>query len=282
MACVDFENGQVPPNLSYKPIENLKDPRIEAAVNFATNRMNGLLPNDPKNKHYPCPILFYSGRETLIDYLNRTNERIVIQSGGWVGKYYPLLAKTAIMMLEDPQKTNKLRADDSSIIGNFINRTRFPITSRVNAVLKSWVEPTTKLLKNTHFKTAIIGAGCSGLYAAYRLNNEKKTSKARSAEIGNIGVFELSDRISGRLKSFKFTNTTTPMELGGMRYIPTNHVLVNEIITDLGIPHLKFSMRGDPIQNAARMAFLRNDYYRMNEWDATQNAGHNLITSYRI
>ena len=205
----------------------MKDPRIEAAVNFANNRMNGLLPNDPKNKHYPCPILFYSGRETLIDYLNRTNERIVIQSGGWVGKYYPLLAKTAVMMLENPQKINQLRADDSSVIGNFINRTRFPITSRVNAILKSWVEPATKVLKNTHFKTAIIGAGCSGLYAAYRLNHEKKTNKARSAEIGNIGVFELSDRISGRLKSFKFTNTTTPMELGGMRYIPTNHVLVN-------------------------------------------------------
>jgi hypothetical protein len=48
-----------------------------------------------------------------------------------------------------------------------------------------------------------------------------------------------------------------------MRYIPTNNVLVNKIITDLGIPHLKFAMRGDPIQHAARVAFLRNDYYRM-------------------
>jgi hypothetical protein len=131
-----------------------------------------------------------------------------------------------MMLLDKPQDINRIRADDSNVIGNFINRTRFPITSRVNAILKSWAEPT-KILENTHFKTAIIGAGCSGLYAAYRLNHEKKTNKKRSAEIGNIGVFELSDRISGRLKSFKFTNTTTPMELGGMRYIPTNHVLVN-------------------------------------------------------
>jgi len=167
----------------------MQDPRIQAAINFATNRMNGLLPLDPNNKHYPCPILFYSGRETLLDYLNRTNERIVVQSGGWVGKYYPLLAKTAIMMLDDPQTINDLRANDSSVIGNFINRTRFPITSRVNAILKSWVEPTTKALKTTHFKTAIIGAGCSGLYAAYRLNHQKKVEKKRSAEIGNIGVF---------------------------------------------------------------------------------------------
>ena len=145
------------------------------------------------------------------------------------------------------------------MFGAFINRTRFPITSRVRTILGRQVS-----VGKTHFSSTIVGAGCSGLYAAYRLNQAKHEKNEAVNEIGNIGVFELSDRISGRLKSFKFMNTTTPMELGGMRYIPTNHVLVNTIITDLGIPHLKFSMEGDPIQNAARMAFLRNDYYRMN------------------
>ena len=76
-------------------------------------------------------------------------------------------------------------------------------------------------------------------------------------------------------------NTSTPMELGGMRYIPTNHVLVNHIITKLGIPSLKFSMEGDPIQNAARLAYLRNDYYRMNEWSSLQDSGSTLHTAYR-
>lgn len=72
------------------------------------------------------------------------------------------------------------------------------------------------------------------------------------------------------------------MELGGMRYIPTNHVLVNQIITELGIPHIKFAMNGDPIQNWTRKAYLRNDYYRMNEWSNTQSANSNLTTAYRI
>lgn len=53
------------------------------------------------------------------------------------------------------------------------------------------------------------------------------------------------------------------MEMGGMRYIPTNHVLVNQVITDLGMPSVAFGMQGDPIQNAARLCYLRNDYYRM-------------------
>jgi hypothetical protein len=97
--------------------------------------MNYLLPDDTSNVHYPCPIIFYSGRETLLDYLNRTDETIVVQSGGWIGKYYPLLAKTAVDMLVSPAKTRLLRAENNDVIGNFINRTRFPITSRVNQIL---------------------------------------------------------------------------------------------------------------------------------------------------
>ena len=67
-----------------------------------------------------------------------------------------------------------------------------------------------------------------------------------------------------------------------MRYIPTNHVLVNQVITDLGIPSVVFGMEGDPIQNAARLCYLRNDYYRMDEWQSTQGSKIDLHTSYRI
>jgi hypothetical protein len=99
--------------------------------------MNFLEFKDPENKHYPCPIIFYNGRETLLDYLNRTNESVVVQSGGWIGKYYPLLAKTAIMMLDNPSKAQQLRAADDDVLGSFINRTRFPITSRVRNILSN-------------------------------------------------------------------------------------------------------------------------------------------------
>ena len=61
--------------------------------------MHGLCPEDPENKHFPCPIIFYPGRETILDYLYRKRKSVVVQSGGWIGKYFPLLAKTSIDML---------------------------------------------------------------------------------------------------------------------------------------------------------------------------------------
>lgn len=41
-------------------------------------------------------------------------------------------------------------------------------------------------------------------------------------------------------------------------------------------------MSGDDIQNANKKAFLRNDYYQMNEWDNTQLNGQARVTAYRM
>jgi len=51
--------------------------------------------------NYKCPIVFYNARETICDYLNRTEKDIVVQSGGWIGKYYPFLASSAFKLLFD-------------------------------------------------------------------------------------------------------------------------------------------------------------------------------------
>lgn len=82
--------------------------------------------------HYYCPIIFYKNRETVLDYLCRKYTDIVVHSGGWVGKYFPLLAKTAVSMLFKP-KDIELERRNKTVIGNFLNRTRFPIKSYVNA-----------------------------------------------------------------------------------------------------------------------------------------------------
>ena len=52
--------------------------------------------------NYRCPIVFYNNRETILDYANRTRTDIVVQNGGWIGKYFPLLARTAYDMLFHP------------------------------------------------------------------------------------------------------------------------------------------------------------------------------------
>lgn len=71
----------------------------------------------------------------------------------------------------------------------------------------------------------------------------------------------MSDRISGRLMSFKFKGGVTRVELGGMRYIPKSHPLLKNLIYDLSIPTIDFPMKGDPLQVYARRAFLRNTPY---------------------
>ncbi len=71
-----------------------------------------------------------------------------------------------------------------------MNRTRFPIKPYVNDMLKKF---NFNYPKNGEFKTVIIGAGCSGIYSAFRLNKSNKDG---------VGVFDLSERISGGLKSF--------------------------------------------------------------------------------
>lgn len=56
---------------------------------------------------------------------------------------------------------------------------------------------------------AVVGAGVSGAYSAFRLQDNKHSR--------NIALFEMSNRIGGRLFSYKFPNTNTYAELGGMR-----------------------------------------------------------------
>jgi hypothetical protein len=46
----------------YDKITDLSDHRIKSVINYAKYRMNYLIPDHPHNEHYPCPIIFYSGR----------------------------------------------------------------------------------------------------------------------------------------------------------------------------------------------------------------------------
>ena len=107
----------------------------------------------------------------------------------------------------------------------------------------------------------IVGAGCSGLYSAYRLNSEECTKDLK------IGMFDMLDRISGRLWSIEFENASSLMELGGMRYIENNHKLLVHYIQKLKIPEREFRMKGNTIQDYMRKCYLRNDRYRQNEWE---------------
>jgi hypothetical protein len=217
-----------------------------------------LQPEHADCKHFAYKTLHFSGRETVLDYLNRTRKSIVVQSGGETGYYHASLAKAAMRLLFEPESIEQERHTGSAL-ANFLSRTRFPIRNYVKQRLAEVPRP----LSATHFSTVVVGAGCSGLFAAFRLNSDQGSSES-------LGVFEMSSRISGRLKSFSFEGVSNPMELGGMRYIPTNHELLCKVIEKLGIPHVDFPMDGDPIQNSARRAYLRDDYYQVDDWMTKQ------------
>lgn len=76
----------------------------------------------------------------------------------------------------------------------------------------------------------------------------------------------MSERIGGRLWSTRFEGATTPMEMGGMRYIIEAHPILYHYIQELRIPQLPFKMKGDYLQQRELKTFLRNDRYRQSEW----------------
>lgn len=76
---------------------------------------------------------------------------------------------------------------------------------------------------------AIIGAGVSGCYCAYRL---AESGQFRDA---NITVFEASDRVGGRLFSMKLDGADgSPIEFGGM-FFGSKHETVFSLVNMLGL-----------------------------------------------
>jgi monoamine oxidase len=81
---------------------------------------------------------------------------------------------------------------------------------------------------------AIIGGGVAGTYAAYRLISEK--SQNDSGKPAKICLFERSDRIGGRLWSYKFPGLTSlHAELGGIGFARIHQNVYNLCKDELGL-----------------------------------------------
>ena len=228
------------------------DHRVTAVEHYVRDYMQNLRMTSSAN--YKHPVVLYDSRETLLDYANRTRTDIVVQNGGWIGKYYPLLARTAYDMIFNPDLIYNASGEKSidginyNIVKNFVNRTTYPIRDQVKDYIQPQGSP-----DGVEFDTVIVGAGASGLYSAYRLNYEANLK---------IGIFDMLDRISGRLWSVKFQGASEVMELGGMRYIEEHHRLVDHYVKKLRLPAVDFLMGGNQLQDSSLKAYLRNDRYR--------------------
>jgi lysine 2-monooxygenase len=123
---------------------------------------------------------------------------------------------------------------------------------------------------------AIVGGGVSGAYSAWRLQQENGTKES-------IGLFEYSDRIGGRL--FTVTLPGLPhvkAEVGGMRYIADQHIMVAKLVDHLKLATKDFPMGAKPPVGAnCNLFYLRGRHLRLHELADPSKVPYNLAWSER-
>jgi monoamine oxidase len=124
--------------------------------------------------------------------------------------------------------------------------------------------------------TAIIGAGVSGLYSAYRLVTPNGSDTPMSGD--QVQIFDLSHRIGGRLESVKLPGMKIIGELGGMRYMSSHRIVATliEQVFKKELSSIPFPMGDD----AHLLAYLRKQRLKINSWEEAQQKGKRLNTRY--
>jgi len=99
-----------------------------------------------------------------------------------------------------------------------------------------------------HVKVAVIGAGVSGIYSAWRLAVD-----GGKLSPNDVSVFEFGNRVGGRLETIRLPvapqtqdgnlpTETRRAEVGGMRYMPEWQLHVTRLIEHLSLVPAEFPM----------------------------------------
>jgi monoamine oxidase len=136
-------------------------------------------------------------------------------------------------------------------------------------------------------EVAIVGAGTSGLYSAYRLTTDKKYSGQQ------VQIFDMNTKIAGRLESVIMPGINFWGELGGMRYLTSQEIVTTLIegyplseedlaqrkkILDFPMTPIPFPM-GD---TSDLLMYLRKERTKQDAWEQAQKNGEELITRYYL
>jgi glycine/D-amino acid oxidase-like deaminating enzyme/monoamine oxidase len=210
-----------------------------------------------------------NGKELLLDHLPEginNNKNIWVYTGGWAAKFIPLLGH----IMADLAQTGQTEYDISNFNINFNH------TSADDMVQQDLKNPRLEhgLPENRETEVAIIGSGVSGLYSAYRLTNDEKFPMFGD----KVQIFDMGDRIGGRLESVTLPGMTIAGELGGMRYMTSQEIvtsLIENVFKDK-LDHIDFPM-GDP---ANLFAYYRKQRVMQNAWDEAQACDDKLETRY--
>jgi monoamine oxidase len=121
---------------------------------------------------------------------------------------------------------------------------------------------------------AVVGAGVSGAYSAWRLQ------QALGAD-AKIALFEYSDRIGGRLYTVTIPGLpNVKAELGGMRFIPTQHIMVASLVDYLKLATKDFPMGApEPIGAQCNLFYLRGKHLRLRDLADPAKVPYNMTFS---
>jgi lysine 2-monooxygenase len=122
---------------------------------------------------------------------------------------------------------------------------------------------------------AVVGGGVSGAYSAWRLQQAMTEA--------HIGLFEYSDRIGGRLYTVTLPGLPhVKAEVGGMRYIPTQHIMVACLVDHLKLAKKDFPMGAPaPVGSNCNLFYLRGRHLRLHELADPAKVPYNLAWSER-
>src|SRR5690349_14128771 len=120
------------------------------------------------------------------------------------------------------------------------------------------------------FDVAVVGGGVAGAYTAWRLaTSSNHDSAALLKKIGkhhkgklNIALYEMGDRIGGRLLSVKPPGMPNTMcELGGMRYL-TSHSHVRSLVEEV----LRLEWEPFVADQPNNLVYLRRKRFRRSQF----------------
>jgi monoamine oxidase len=123
-------------------------------------------------------------------------------------------------------------------------------------------------------KVAIIGAGTSGLYTAWRLTTDAGYAGS------DVQVLDMNTKLGGRLESVIMPGMNVVGELGGMRYLTSQAIvttLIEQVFKD-EMTAVDFPM-GNP---ADLIMYLRKQRSKQDAWTQAQQQGQKFITRYYL
>jgi monoamine oxidase len=128
-----------------------------------------------------------------------------------------------------------------------------------------------KVGRGMDLDVAVVGGGVAGTYCAWRLG-QHLGPEAR------IALFEYSNRIGGRLYTVTLPGLPhIKAEVGGMRYIPSQHLMVANLVNHLELETKPFPMGAPaPVGSNCNLFYLRGRHLRLHELSDPAKVPYNL------